>query len=255
MSPRGAIARAWRAGKLGLAFLTVVPVRFREGEVSEADLAASRRTYPLVGAFIGLALAGISLALSASGATPSVSAFCLTAAAVVLTGGIHIDGVADTADGLFLAGGPGRRLVVMRDPHVGSFGVTAVVLTLLGKYAVVSGLSGTTRAWALLAAGVVSRSLVLVSAGTSAYARNEGTGRVLIDATDRRDAVVAGAAALCVGWGCSGEAGLVAAGVTVAFAVVASRAVSARLGGITGDTLGALVESGELLFLLGLAWP
>jgi len=240
----------WRAGKLGLAFLTVVPVRFRDGEVSDDDLAASRLTYPLIGALIGLTLAGLSFALSATGATPSVSAFCLTAAAVVLTGGLHLDGVADSADGLFLAGGPTRRLAVMRDPHVGSFGVAAVVLTILGKYAVLSGLNGPTRAWALLAAGGVSRSLILVSAGSSSYARSEGTGRILIDATNRRDAVAAGAAALLAGWAGAGEAGLVAAGVAVVYAILASRVVAARLGGVTGDTLGALVETGELAFLL-----
>jgi adenosylcobinamide-GDP ribazoletransferase len=239
--------------KVALAFLTVVPVKLGEDECSEADLAASRLAFPVVGALIGLALAALSWVLSRQAAGPGIAAFLLVAAGVALTGGLHLDGLADTADGLFLGGGRERRLAAMRDPHVGSFGVAAVVLVLLGKYAVLCDLGSRTRMVGILGAAIVSRSLILVSAGMANYARAEGTGRILIDATTLRDAVRAAIVALVAGAIVLGPGGLVAAAVAIGLAALLSRIATDRLGGVTGDTLGALVEMGELLFLLVLS--
>jgi adenosylcobinamide-GDP ribazoletransferase len=234
--------------RIALAFLTIVPVRLADGEMTEADLAASRLAFPVVGGVIGLALAGLSLVLSRAGVAPGVAPFLLVAAGAALTGGLHLDGLADTADGLFLGGGPERRLAAMRDPHLGSFGVAAVVLVILGKFVVLDHLGGSRGTWALLGWSVVGRSLVLVSAGTAVYARPEGTGRILVGATRGRDALGASLLALVTGLGVGGVIGLVAAALAVGLAWGVSRVASARLGGVTGDTLGAVVEGGELLF-------
>jgi adenosylcobinamide-GDP ribazoletransferase len=239
---------AWKAFRLALAFLTVLPVRVRDEELTEADLAASRFAFPLVGGLIGLVLAGLSLGLQRAGVAPPVAAFLLVASGVGLTGGLHLDGLADTADGLFLGCEAERRLAVMRDPHVGSFGVTAVVLVILGKYAVLSSLAGSDRSWGVLGWSIVGRSLVLASAGTAGYARPQGTGRVLVEATRGRDAGLAAMVVLAVGFGIAGWTGIMAALVTVGLAWGISHVATARLGGVTGDTLGALVELGELAF-------
>ena len=167
--------------------------------------------------------------------------------------GLHLDGLADTADGLFLWGDRSRRLDVLRDPHVGSYGLTAVVLVILGKYAVLSNLASQGRGWAVLIAVVVSRCLVLVSAGLTGYARPEGTGRIIIDATTLRDAAWAAALVLIVGAIGAGREGLAAGALALGLAWGLTRLAAARLGGVTGDTLGALVETGELLVLLTLA--
>ncbi len=248
----GALSRAVRALKLAAAFLTVVPIRFGPDEVSEADLARSRYAYPPVGVAIGLALAGLSWALAKVGAAPGLSAFVIVAAWAALTGGLHLDGLADTADGLFLWGDRDRRLHVMRDPHVGSFGLTAVVLVLLGKYAVLSGLGGPFRGRAVFGAAVIGRVLVLVSAGSAGYARPQGTGRILIDATTFGNAIEAALLVLILGVVVGGWSGLAAGVVSLGLAWGLTRLASARLGGVTGDTLGALVESGELFVLLTL---
>ncbi len=241
--------RAGNALLLALAFLTILPVRFGS-KTTDADLAASRFFYPFIGGFLGLMLAGTSWGLSQASLSPQVAAFVILALWVILSGGLHLDGLADTFDGLFLWGDAGRRLEVLRDPHVGSYGVTALVLVLLGKLAALETLAETDRSLALLGASIVARCLVLTSAGVSTYARPSGTGRILIDATRPIEAALATGLALAVGAALAGWVGLLASlgalGVAAGLTIVAQR----RLGGITGDILGALVELSELAYLL-----
>src|SRR5262249_45358067 len=128
------IDQSWRAFRITLSFLTVIPVRLGRDEATDADNAPSRYAYPVVGVVIGALLAGASLVLSRSGVAPRVSAFLLVASGVVLAGGLHLVGLGDSADGFFLTGGADRRLEAVRDPRVGSFGVTALILLLMGRY-------------------------------------------------------------------------------------------------------------------------
>ena len=244
--------RGVNAVKLALAFLTVVPIRFGGRVIADDDLADSRLAYPLVGLAIGLVLGGLSWALAAWAAPQGIAAFVVIAVGAALTGGLHLDGLADSADGLFLSGDRDRRLAVMRDPHVGSYGTTAVILVILGKYAVLSDLTGPGRGWALVIAAMVSRSLILVSAGLADYARRDGTGRILIATTALRDSYWAAAVALIASAVGGGMAGVAAASFALGWAWGMTRLAKARLGGVTGDTLGALVETGELLVLLTL---
>jgi adenosylcobinamide-GDP ribazoletransferase len=242
-----------RAARLALSFLTILPVRFRDGEITPEDLAASRFAYPMIGGAIGLGLAALSVGLDRAGTPPAPSAFLLVAAGVAITGALHLDGLADTADGLFLGGDPERRLAVMRDPHVGSFGVVALVLAILGKWAALNSLGGSRRALSVLGAAVVGRSLILVAAGSASYARRDGTGRRLVEATTPRDALVAAALMLLLGPMLARVPGLVASGVALGLGWAFTRLATRRLGGLTGDILGALVELGELTFLMVLA--
>jgi adenosylcobinamide-GDP ribazoletransferase len=249
----GPVRRAIRATRLALAFLTIVPIRIHDTDIGAADLAGARWAFPLVGGLIGLALAGLSAGFSRWGAAPAPAAFLLVAAGAVLSGGLHLDGLADSCDGLFLAGDARRRLDVMRDPHVGSFGVAAIVLVLLGKLAALSCWTDARRAWAVLATAVVSRALILVSAGSARYARLEGTGRFLVEAATVRDAVGAAALILAAGAGLAGRGGLVAGASALALTWAWTRLATRRIGGVTGDILGAVVELGEMVFLLILA--
>jgi adenosylcobinamide-GDP ribazoletransferase len=245
------MTRLTRAVRLAFAFLTVLPLRSGDDEVTAADLAASRSAYPVVGGAIGLALAGLSALLSGLGTPGPLAAFLILAAWVAVSGGLHLDGLADTCDGLFLWGGTERRLAAMRDPHVGSFGVAAVVLTLLGKFAALEVLGGGGRAAALFAAAAIGRTAVLVAAGLAPYARPEGTGRILVEATSAREA--AGAAVGVVALGLvAGWSGLIAGLMALAVAAGLARLAVAKLGGSTGDILGAVIELAELAVLIGL---
>ncbi len=246
--------RFLRAIRLALAFLTVIPQRFREREVGDADLAASRFAYPFVGAALGLVLAGLSEALRLYGTGPPLAAFLLIAAGIGISGALHLDGLADSSDGLFLGGGSQRRLSVMRDPHVGSYGVAAIVLVLMGKYAALSSISERGRALTLLAALTISRTLVLVSAGLARYARPEGTGRILVNATTPRDALGAALLSILMGQVFGGLAGSIAAGFALILAFSLTRWATHKIGGVTGDTLGAIVELGEMVVLVTISF-
>lgn len=251
------LARTARATKLALAFLTVIPLgRADDAPAAESDLTASRFAYPFVGGAIGLLLAALSEGLCHVGAGPAVSAFLLVAGLAILTGGLHLDGLADTFDGLFLWGGAERRLSVMRDPHIGSHGVSAIAVVLLGKVAALTDLDDSRRALALLGAVAVGRTLILVSAGTARYARPQGTGRLVIEATTRRDAWVASFAILSFTAMIGGSPGLIAGLSAWLVPLTLNRLATRRLGGITGDILGASVELSELVFLVGfgLVW-
>ena len=240
--------QAWKALRLAASLLTVIPMPLEADEATDADVARSRWAYPIVGMVIGLGLGGLSFLLSSQrvgGAT-----FWWIASWVAITGGIHLDGLADTADGLFLDGDADRRLTVMRDPRVGSFGVVAVVLVILGKYACLTSMAAATRTWAILGAAAIGRTILLVAAGRADSARTEGMGRVVIESATSRDAVWAAGLVVVVAVVSAGSVGFVSGTCVLGLAFGLTRLCQTRLGGLTGDTLGALVELSELVFLL-----
>jgi adenosylcobinamide-GDP ribazoletransferase len=247
------MTRAVQALRLACGFLTIVPIAPRDRPATDAELADSRYAFPVVGLAIGLVLLFLSDALGRALAPPLVAAFVLVAVGEAISGALHLDGLADTFDGLFLAGTFERRLTAMRDPHLGTFGASALALVLLGKFAAVASLATHNRGLALLAAAAISRTLILVSAGSARYARLEGTGRAVVASTNSNDAIGAALAACAVGLAAAHMPGLIAAAVAVGMAWAVTQFASTRLGGITGDTLGALVELGELIVLLALS--
>jgi adenosylcobinamide-GDP ribazoletransferase len=247
------LRRAFQLFQLALSFLTVLPAKLGTREFTESDIAASRWYYPAVGGLIGLLLTGmneIGMALNWYG---PLASFLLLAVWVLVTGGLHLDGLADTADGLFLAGGAERRLAVMRDPHLGSFGVIAIILVLLGKYVTLAGVAGHARSVAVAGAAFVGRSLILVSAGSAGYARPDGTGKVLVEGTHRGDCVAAVILICVAGLLLSGWVGLSACLIALMICWSLTTVAARRVGGITGDVLGAVVELGELGYLFVLA--
>ncbi len=173
------------------------------------------------------------------------------ALAAILSGGLHLDGVADTCDGLFLRGDASRRLAVMKDSHLGSFGAAGLMLILLGKFASLELFTTRERFFALIGAFAASRTLILAAAGVADYARPDGTGRTLIDAATPDEAIAAGVGVLVFGAAIGGLRGLLASVLAVAITALWVRIASRNLGGITGDILGTVVETSELAFLLG----
>lgn len=242
--------RAFRRFRLALSFLTIIPVPFSDGVVEESDLAGWLPFAPAIGILIGGILAGTNLVLAHWEVAQGVAAVVLVAAWAAITGGLHLDGLADTADGLFLRGGPDRRLEVMRDPHLGSFGTSALILVLLGKYAVLSSLDFRGRMLALFGSVIVGRALLLVTAGAASYARPDGKGRAVVAGSTPILAIGGGVFAIGAGGLIDGRFG--ASGSLAALGMIGllTWAAVRRLGGITGDILGASVELGELVYLL-----
>jgi cobalamin 5'-phosphate synthase/cobalamin synthase len=236
-------------GVLGaVSFLTRVPVG-RLGDVTPADLGRGAVYFPLVGAAVGGASAltawAVWLVLPAA-----VAALAAAGVGAVLTGALHLDGLADTADGY---GGSTREraLDIMRDHAVGSYGVVAVVLDIGLRTAAVAALLPRPHGLLyLVAAGALSRS---AAAGLGVLLPNarggQGQAALLEGVIPWRAAVAAAAGAVIAGL-CGGWPGLVAAaGVGAAASLWGWRCLR-RLGGMTGDTLGATSEGTEVLVLL-----
>lgn len=235
-----------RALLAALGFLTRVPVPSSvfDGTTRSAQLA----WYPAVGALIGAALWGLGWLLSPT--PPLLGAALLLAAWVALTGGLHLDGLADSADAWI--GGLGdreRTLAIMKDPRSGPMGVTAVVLVLLLKFASLASMPLPSAA--LWLAPLAGRTVLTAAFLGTPYVRSGGMGSALVQAPRGACAaalVLAALWALLAGWG--GVRTLVVA--TVVFLGWRIACVR-RLGGITGDTCGALAELVEATVLVALA--
>jgi adenosylcobinamide-GDP ribazoletransferase len=221
------------------------------GPASGSDLGRSVVLYPLVGLVIGLLVWGFATVLRGLDISDEdLAAVLVLVAWVWLTGGLHLDGLADSADawvgGL---GDKGRTLDIMKDPRSGPFGVMALVLVLLCKWTAISTLIASGAAFNLVWIPVLARAELSLLCLRTPYARPEGIGAELRGHLPRTAAGVGPAIALiaCALFLGASALALAAAGGTVF--VLWRRFMVARLGGFTGDTAGALVELSEAFML------
>jgi adenosylcobinamide-GDP ribazoletransferase len=236
---------------LALSFLTVLPAR--QVPYQPDGLGKAAAWFPVVGLLLGLMLVGVQLlALQLLG--PALAAVLVVLAAAVLTGGLHLDGLADCCDGLLVSAPRARRLEIMRDPRVGSFGVTGLVLVLLLKTAAVFSLPA--AAPALLLAPVWARWWILIAAGRPS-ARPDGLGSSFAAAlTDRALALAAALPVVLLAVSVWFDArSLMGAALAALACFGVLRLAQARIGGVTGDVFGAVVELTEIAFLIGMARP
>jgi adenosylcobinamide-GDP ribazoletransferase len=244
-------AASARAAVAAVSFLTRIPLG-RHGPIDASDVARGAVLFPVVGAGIGV-VAGLA-AVGLEGPLPPLVAGGLSVGvALLLTGALHLDALADTADGLG-AGARERALEIMRDPRVGAFGVAAVVVALLVEAAAVGALADVGDAVAgFTVAGAASRAVAAPLAAVLPYARAEGgTGSVLSGRISAASSGVACALALLIAVLLLGWDGLAVAGIAAAVAVASGMGSRLWLGGVTGDTLGATVQVAEIAVLVGL---
>ncbi len=238
-------ARIRRDLAAATALLTRLPVRHPPHANPDAAWA-----WPVIGGVVGALSGGLGLAAWALGATPAVAAALVLAAQLALTGALHEDGLADCADGL---GGRDRerRLAIMRDSRIGTFGACALVLSLLLRWSLLATalVQGNLVAVAL-AAGLASRAPMAVAMRWLPPARPDGlsrsTGRPGPGAALLGAAIAGGTLAL---WGVHG---LAAAILIVGVLWSVGRAARARIGGQTGDMLGAVQQLSEIAVLAAL---
>ncbi|HST69541.1 MAG TPA: adenosylcobinamide-GDP ribazoletransferase [Solirubrobacterales bacterium] len=222
------------------AFLTRLPLRRGAGADGEA-LARAVSLFPLVGAGLGAVVGGVAIGLSGV-LPPLIAGLLAVALELVLTGAIHADGLADGADGL---GGRDRKrsLAIMRDHTLGSYGAAALFLDLAVKAVALGHLGEAGALGAVVAALALSRAAPLPLGWLLPYARpGAGSGRLLAGRIGAASAAVGTALALLVAGVAAGLPTLVLfAAVAVATALVGSLS-RRRLGGVTGDVLGAAIE-------------
>ena len=236
-----------RSLRAAASFLTVLPVANADGSPGAR---LGRAYFPAIGAVVGLA-AGLVFVLLSAFLAPLVAAACAIALLTLLTGAIHLDGLADSADGLLGSrGDAARRLEVMRDPRLGSFGVIAIVLVLVLAVAALSSMSPARGLAALVIAGALSRLATLAVIAFVPYVRTSGLGVAAWDTRHRAADLLFGSATAVIAGALDWQRALIAlplVGVTgLAVALLAYR----RVGGATGDVCGATAELCQVATLL-----
>jgi adenosylcobinamide-GDP ribazoletransferase len=247
-----------------LSLLTRLPAPARWDERTPPGRAMA--FFPLVGGLIGGLLATAAWGLNATRlaeSAPWLPAVLLLILWTALTGALHLDGWTDFCDAVFVHATPEKRLQIMADPRAGSFGVVGVVLLLLAKAAALQGVLRLAAAdWraagTLVAAPVLARLAVVWAARLFPLARPDGMAARFRHGLRRQDLLVATASALPLA-ACAGLAAAVFVPLALLALLALGRLAVRRLGGVTGDVHGALVELTETLLLaaacaLGAGW-
>lgn len=234
-----------RSLQIAFGLLTTLPIKL-PGNWSAGDSGRAAVWFPLVGLIVG-ALTWLAWS-GAMAVFPSLVAGLLTLIVwVTLTGGLHLDGLADCCDGLLVSAPAERRLEIMKDPHVGAFGVIGLILVLFLKAAALGSITSSSSFVILLAASL-SRWCIL-PAGLFPPARPSGMGADFVSGFHRSFILWAGLIplVLAVFLGLRGvSAALAGTGAAVLLLIFAR----SRIGGVTGDIFGMVVEIVEVVVLL-----
>jgi adenosylcobinamide-GDP ribazoletransferase len=215
------------------------------------DVARSQAWFPAVGLIIGFVLVGVDRAAMRAVPPPSVDVLVVVAL-VIVTGALHLDGLADTADGLFGGSTPARRLEIMRDVHSGTYAVAAIVSVLALKWAGLAALPGDVRLEALVLAPCLARAALLAATAVFPYARPTGMGAAFREQAPT--ALLLGAAtASAASVALLGASALYAIAFATACALSIGALATRMAGGMTGDVYGATIEVTEALLLLFIA--
>ena len=233
---------------ISLQFMTVFRFRNDLDETSE-DMAVSVGYYPLVGLVLGICLFLVYQVLALM--FPSqILGLLLTLALAVMTQGLHLDGLSDTADGLLSHRDQARKLEIMKDSRIGAFGVLALIFIIGLKTLLLAALCEKGVWAALVLFPVWGRLAASLTACLSEYARPQGgLGKPFVDLTGERELYLAGGSALILSLVLMGVWGLFTALITALAALLGVRVWKKQLGGVTGDILGATIELGETLGL------
>lgn len=239
-----------RALLTAFAFLTRLPLPAQDAPGPERR-GKSVPYYPLVGLVIGTLLA---LLASALGSAPTLlSAALVLLAWVLLTGGLHLDGLADSADAWL--GGHGdraRTLAIMKDPASGPAGVSAIVLVLMVKGAALEALLTQRDFPALLLAPLLGRATLVLLLAATPYVRPGGLGSAQAEHLPRAAVAIVLLAVATVPVALLGLSGVALVAMTLLLLYALRRLMLQRIGGITGDTLGAsceIIEAAVLVFM------
>jgi len=231
-------------------FLTVLPVprRFRCGE---QDLQHSVWWFPLVGLLLGGALAALDGGIGRLLPVLPASAVVVVAMMMV-SGGLHMDGLADTADG-FLSSRPRNRILeIMKDSRTGPMGVMAVVCVIVLKVTALSAVTCAMRWGVVLLMPLAGRCALVMQMAVLSYARTEG-GLASAFGRPRWAAAAAILALAATAWWTARTMGLATTGVVMLLTWLFSYGCQRKIGGFTGDTLGAACEIAETAVALGCA--
>lgn len=254
----GARAMNWSYEQLrefvaGVRFMTTIPVpgssRLFDRNVIDARLVIGSAYFPIIGLLLGLLLCLIPLIFGAS--LPAIALAALVVVGqVLLTGGLHLDGLMDSCDGLFGGGSRESKLDIMRDSRVGSFGVLAAICVLLLKVTLFSSLATPQIMLALLIVLPTARAVMILAVAIFPNARPSGLGISFRQTITLPRLLFVLVISLFIALIFGHIAGLIAWVISCFVAFLLGLWVTRSLGGLTGDIYGAIVEVCEVVALL-----
>lgn len=234
--------------RLAALFLTRLPLRpLAEGEM--VPLAHAMRAFPLLGALIGL-VGGLALIMAERMEWPPMAAGLFAVAVMVLlTGGLHEDGLADCADAFGAFADKEKKLAILKDSRLGSFGVLALIFSVGLRASILAAVPAIDGCWMLIAAGALSRATVPLAMSTAQPAKSDGLGAGA-GTPDSATGLWVLAIAIVIAFIALGGSALAA----IAYAAIASGLMlfwaKRQIGGYTGDVLGACIQTSEIAVLL-----
>jgi len=226
-------------------FMTRIPV-FVNVEYDEEKLGKSIKYFPLVGAIIGIFLYGINILAGKITENRQIAAIIIIIAEIFITGLIHIDGLADTADGLFSYAEKEKILEIMKDSRVGTNGAVALILYFITKMILLSEI----RPEYIILYPVISRLSTSINAGLGEYARKNGMSNGIIGKNGKKEAVISIIITMILSFIILKAKGLIILIFAILFILLLMKGVKRKIGGITGDTMGASLELTSILVLL-----
>ncbi|MBA3908721.1 MAG: adenosylcobinamide-GDP ribazoletransferase [Rhodobacter sp.] len=242
------VPRLWPDVLSAFALLTRLPLPDHKGSG-----AASAWAWPLVGGILGAIAAGFASLALWLGLTPGVVAAAVLGVLAFLTGALHEDGLSDTADGLFGGWTRERRLEIMKDSRIGSYGMLALLLVTLARWSALVAILSIGAHWAaLITAGAVSRAPMAVIMSTLPNARGAGLSHAT-GQPDQRTALIGAALALATAVIFTGQLAIPMLALVALATGLLALSAHRRIGGQTGDILGASQQLAEAACLAVLA--
>ena len=232
---------------VGLQFLTRIRI-VRQTVWTAEDFGRSTRFFPLVGLVLGICYALAAWILVSVLGMRALTAALLLILPLLLTGGLHADGFMDTADGVFSGRERERKLEIMKDSRVGSFGVVAFVLLMFLQFALLLDMSPPLLVPVFFVMPIIGRMAMVLAVSCFPYARADGMGKTFADMADRRTVAIAvvTTSVLVIPIGLLATLALV---IGIVFSLLFCRWMTAILGGVTGDVYGAATVLTETIVL------
>lgn len=231
---------------IALQFLTILPIKI--SAIKEKDFGKSLLYFPIIGMFIGFLLALTSFTFSFF--PTQISAVLILVVSTLITGAIHLDGFADTCDGFYGSRPKEEILKIMRDSHIGTMGVIGLVGLLFLKFAILIEIPKENLGKSLIMMATFARWSQSLACGISHYARENGKAKYFIEYANRKRIIIGGLFTLGVFLLLKNSTGLVSFIISLITVLLFINYAKRKIGGMTGDTVGATSEIAEAMALL-----
>lgn len=229
-------------------FMTRLPIPFIKVGYSERKLGKSLKYFPLVGIIIGGILYGLVTLFGIFFTNPFIIGFLIVVSELMIVGIIHLDGLADTFDGIFSFVEREKVIEIMKDSSIGTGGGVMLILYFIGKILLIGEISVIGIEYILIYP-VISRVSTVINAGLGEYAKKEGMSSGIINENGIREVIfsllLGGIYTVII----KGFKGIIVFLVAIIFIIVFMNRIKKRIGGITGDTMGASLELTSLVVL------